>query len=725
MASKNQVAGNTKTNKKTPNKTQSSLSNQEKKDLSQKIENLKNENDRLRFENAMFKNKFDLRETIKVFSQKGVTELDGIEMAKDAVKGALEAAEKKHEVEKKDMEKKHKKEIELLRQNQQGEDQMPTQSIGDSMPSQETAEEIAKYRAEKKNLESEIVSLKTDKDELNNKIKQLTTEKESLTNQQKKTDELLSKKDNEITDLKKQLANLTTRNQDAISKNGKQDDTLLLLRKTTKEKEEAISEKNDLLAENQKLQAKIEKMQSENRDQTTSYEDEKNDLLAENQKLQAKIEKMQSENRDQTTSYEETKCTVLADKQKMDADIKGQQNEIKALKQSEEKNKSLNDKNQGTILEPVDPADIKIWMREATKEIEEANSEKKDLVEGNQKLKEEVQKLQNENKEQKQLYGKTKDLMEKEKSTLQADKQKMDTEMKKLRAEITSLKQSEEKNKSLNEKLREVEEAKDNLSQQIQEVMKENDELKYRLKESQSPPLSKVNENKAIQQLKDENEILRSRLSEYAGAQMTHNNPNIADLSDVFRPTKLSEEYSQLYDNVWTDAFEEQNGKKEEDIIQMLRKGLLGSYEFCENVCKEFTVQLTNSTLALPNSKPKNKLQDLPIVYQKQLQDMKKSFGVFLKNDVKESYRKKQNSIQGGDSTKKYIDACVELCWLMVIQDPPVVIETPASKDSAFDTNTYRAYTTTGSKIDFVVWPALRLHQGGALLTKGVAQGKN
>ncbi|KAL3879284.1 hypothetical protein ACJMK2_031586 [Sinanodonta woodiana] len=617
MASKNQVAGNTKTNKKTPNKTQSSLSNQEKKDLSQKIENLENENDRLLFENAMFKNKFDLRETIKVFSQKGVTELDGIEMAKDAVKGALEAAEKKHEVEKKDMEKKHKKEIELLRQNQQGEDQMPTQSIGDSMPSQETAEEIAKYRAEKKNLESEIVSLKTDKDELNNKIKQLTTEKESLTNQQKKTDELLSKKDNEITDLKKQLANLTTRNQDAISKNGKQDDTLLLLRKTTKEKEEAISEKNDLLAENQKLQAKIEKMQSENRDQTTSYEDEKNDLLAENQKLQAKIEKMQSENRDQTTSYEETKCTVLADKQKMDADIKGQQNEIKALKQSEEKNKSLNDK------------------------------------------------------------------------------------------------------------LKKVEEAKNNLSQQIQEMKKENDELKYRLKESQSPPLSKVNENKAIQQLKDENEILRSRLSEYAGAQMTHNNPNIADLSDVFRPTKLSEEYSQLYDNVWTDAFEEHNGKKEEDIIQMLRKGLLGSYEFCENVCKEFTVQLTNSTLALPNSKPKNKLQDLPIVYQKQLQDMKKSFGVFLKNDVKESYRKKQNSIQGGDSTKKYIDACVELCWLMVIHDPPVVIETPASKDSAFDTNTYRAYTTTGSKIDFVVWPALRLHQGGALLTKGVAQGKN
>ncbi|KAL3879314.1 hypothetical protein ACJMK2_031615, partial [Sinanodonta woodiana] len=175
-------------------------------------------------------------------------------------------------------------------------------------------------------------------------------------------------------------------------------------------------------------------------------------------------------------------------------------------------------------------------------------------------------------------------------------------------------------------------------------------------------------------------------------------------LSDAFRQTKLSERYNQLYDNMWTDAFEEHSGKKEEDIIQFLRKKLLGSYEFCENVCREFT--------------------DIPMGYKKQLQEIKKNFGVFLRNDVKESYRKKHNSIEGGDNTKKYIDACVELCWLMVIQDPPVVIETPASKDSALDTNTYRAYTTTGPKVDFVVWPALRLHHGGPLLTKGVAQGK-
>lgn len=40
------------------------------------------------------------------------------------------------------------------------------------------------------------------------------------------------------------------------------------------------------------------------------------------------------------------------------------------------------------------------------------------------------------------------------------------------------------------------------------------------------------------------------------GDKLTDNNPNIADLSDRNRPTKISERYQELYDNQWTDAFE-------------------------------------------------------------------------------------------------------------------------------------------------------------------------
>jgi hypothetical protein len=46
------------------------------------------------------------------------------------------------------------------------------------------------------------------------------------------------------------------------------------------------------------------------------------------------------------------------------------------------------------------------------------------------------------------------------------------------------------------------------------------------------------------------------RLSAVASAKLTDGNPNIADLSDANRPTKLAEQYSELYDNEWTDAFD-------------------------------------------------------------------------------------------------------------------------------------------------------------------------
>lgn len=46
-----------------------------------------------------------------------------------------------------------------------------------------------------------------------------------------------------------------------------------------------------------------------------------------------------------------------------------------------------------------------------------------------------------------------------------------------------------------------------------------------------------------------------TRLSKLLGAKIKENNPNIADLSDQKRPTKLAEEFSELYDNQWTDAY--------------------------------------------------------------------------------------------------------------------------------------------------------------------------
>ena len=46
------------------------------------------------------------------------------------------------------------------------------------------------------------------------------------------------------------------------------------------------------------------------------------------------------------------------------------------------------------------------------------------------------------------------------------------------------------------------------------------------------------------------------RLSEQISLKLADNNPNIADLSDVNRPTNLADKFSMLYDDEWTEAFD-------------------------------------------------------------------------------------------------------------------------------------------------------------------------
>jgi DNA-directed RNA polymerase subunit F len=63
------------------------------------------------------------------------------------------------------------------------------------------------------------------------------------------------------------------------------------------------------------------------------------------------------------------------------------------------------------------------------------------------------------------------------------------------------------------------------------------------------------------------------------GHKLTDNNPNIADLSDRDRPTKLAEKFAELYDNQWSDAFEElqKSFSSDEQIIEILLEILMVS----------------------------------------------------------------------------------------------------------------------------------------------------
>ncbi|KAK3594282.1 hypothetical protein CHS0354_035181 [Potamilus streckersoni] len=84
-------------------------------------------------------------------------------------------------------------------------------------------------------------------------------------------------------------------------------------------------------------------------------------------------------------------------------------------------------------------------------------------------------------------------------------------------------------------------------------------------------------------------------------------------------------------------------------------------------------------------------------------------------------------SIEHWPNTSKYLARCIDLCWKMGVQEKPMHLDAYDEKgvgsEKIFNQEKFRAYTQTGKRVAFVVWPALLIHEGGAMLVKGIAQG--
>lgn len=73
--------------------------------------------------------------------------------------------------------------------------------------------------------------------------------------------------------------------------------------------------------------------------------------------------------------------------------------------------------------------------------------------------------------------------------------------------------------------------------------------------------------------------------------------------------------------------------------------------------------------------------------------------------------------------TKDFTKQCMEICWLMVVQDPQVVLFWGNQKEgSTIDADRFKSFTRSGDYLEYVVWPAMLLHTEGPLLNKGIVQ---
>ncbi|KAH3863924.1 myosin-9-like isoform X1 [Dreissena polymorpha] len=302
------------------------------------------------------------------------------------------------------------------------------------------------------------------------------------------------------------------------------------------------------------------------------------------------------------------------------------------------------------------------------------------------------------------------------------------------RAANHQLQQTQDKLKKTKD---ELEETKTRLNEALQgkdtnlkKIEKENSDLRKKLGEFES---NEASFNQQLQQVRSklktttaELEDTKTRLSKLMGQKLTDNNPNITDLSDQNRPMKLGERFSELYDNEWTDAFEVLRSiyKDEKTTVLTLLTILKEADKFCRAEAeKQIECLRRDLTLQLETDG-----SNIPSLINKQLKDFRKALGSDAGQRLLAIYIKKlsqSSSASARDALRveTFLREAFTLCWLMSIQDPPVVFDRLLQHGETFNMELYRAYTKGGPLVDFQVWPTLFLHEGGAVLYKGVAQG--
>ncbi|WAQ99220.1 hypothetical protein MAR_023593 [Mya arenaria] len=187
--------------------------------------------------------------------------------------------------------------------------------------------------------------------------------------------------------------------------------------------------------------------------------------------------------------------------------------------------------------------------------------------------------------------------------------------------------------------------------------------------------------------------------------------------------------FSELFDNEWTAAYTFMEEKFEpEQIESFLLDIAMDSYTFCNEkahsswsfVTKWFLPESDyNAQTVRRVLKDGQKRQAQGLVSQLEMEFFDH---ITAKCSVEQLRRALSNKELAG-----YIHLCVKVCFLMAVNDPPVIIECPnrGKPDIEFNRAEFKEYKTRGPYMAFYVWPLIRLAADGPLLSKGVAQGAN
>lgn len=263
---------------------------------------------------------------------------------------------------------------------------------------------------------------------------------------------------------------------------------------------------------------------------------------------------------------------------------------------------------------------------------------------------------------------------------------------------------------------------------QLQEQVEINKELQIQISDREDRIVQQTRDMEFMrtrlkEEEKEKQEVL-TRLSEHISLKLADNNPNIADLSDLNRPTKLAEKFSLLYDDQWTDAFDalQQRPEFKEDskAIKQLLDLLLTCFQFCrEQADSQMGTMLSINNITVPSESVSTEMK-------KQMKETRKKCASMyipvLHQIVIDLLSQNYEELIKAEKVQIFIKRCTELCWLMAVQDPPMALTGEVVKGAAYKKTEYREYTKSGPVVDYVVWPAVLIQDNGDLIAKGIVQ---
>lgn len=229
---------------------------------------------------------------------------------------------------------------------------------------------------------------------------------------------------------------------------------------------------------------------------------------------------------------------------------------------------------------------------------------------------------------------------------------------------------------------------------------------------------------KCVRLLTQEKSDALTRLSDIMGTKLRDNNPAITDLNDPNRPMKLGDQFSELYENEWTDAFSDIVDCKNLNLTEIETIAvLLDMLKEVYNICLEDIEEQLSGHKKLVQGFSDDEIEPF-------LKTAKESVKTNAANYIPLLYRKITSSTstcktvaQYKDFSLAYVENCVKICYFAAVQNPPMVIDFEPVQ--IFDKQSYREYTRSGTIVEYVVWPVLYLHKGGPILSKGVVQPKD